>query len=334
MKDYIFRNLVFEGGGVKGITYGGALYELEQKGILKNIKRVAGTSAGAITAVLLAVGYTTAEVSDIVAKTNFTDFADDTPGIYTDIRRLKNNYGWHKGDAFKRWIGNLIKKKKGKANLKFKDLQESENSMELYLTTTNLSKQVSDVFSFEHTPDVEIRLAARMSMSIPLYFQCVRFDNVKKDVMVDGGVAWNYPLNIFDNVKYLYDIKNGEKKGYSDAPGYIFNHETLGFRLDSYREIQFNRKNWSNVPENIKVFKDYALALVGFMQEMANKRHLHQTDWNRTIFIDTLDVMTTNFNIPKDKIDELIESGKRGVNTYFKWYDEDVKRKCRTGYEE
>lgn len=30
---YHFRNLVFEGGGVKGIAYLGALQELEQRGI-------------------------------------------------------------------------------------------------------------------------------------------------------------------------------------------------------------------------------------------------------------------------------------------------------------
>ena len=45
---YHFRNLVFEGGGVKGIAYVGALEVLDQEGILKDIKRVAGTSAGAM----------------------------------------------------------------------------------------------------------------------------------------------------------------------------------------------------------------------------------------------------------------------------------------------
>ena len=46
--DYPFRNLVFEGGGVKGIAYVGTMRVLESKGILQNISRVGGTSAGAI----------------------------------------------------------------------------------------------------------------------------------------------------------------------------------------------------------------------------------------------------------------------------------------------
>ena len=41
---YKFKNLVFEGGGVKGIAYVGALEVLEKEQILGNIKRVAGTS--------------------------------------------------------------------------------------------------------------------------------------------------------------------------------------------------------------------------------------------------------------------------------------------------
>ena len=52
---YPFRNLIFEGGGVKGIAYSGALAVLEQRGILRRIKRVGGASAGAINASLLAL---------------------------------------------------------------------------------------------------------------------------------------------------------------------------------------------------------------------------------------------------------------------------------------
>lgn len=55
--DYHFKNLVFEGGGVKGIAYAGALEILDKEGILQNIERVAGTSAGAMMAVLVGLRY-------------------------------------------------------------------------------------------------------------------------------------------------------------------------------------------------------------------------------------------------------------------------------------
>ena len=72
-----FRNLIFEGGGVKGIAYVGAMQVLEQRQILKNIKRVGGTSAGAINALLFALGYTIVEQRDILNSTDFKEFMDD-----------------------------------------------------------------------------------------------------------------------------------------------------------------------------------------------------------------------------------------------------------------
>ena len=73
---YKFKNLVFEGGGVKGIAYVGALEVLEKEQILGNIKRVAGTSAGAMVAVLIGLGYSAEELKDILWKINFRNFLD------------------------------------------------------------------------------------------------------------------------------------------------------------------------------------------------------------------------------------------------------------------
>jgi len=63
MEKLNYQNLVFEGGGVKGIAYGGALQELEERDGLASVQRLAGTSAGAITATLLAIGYPASKVS-------------------------------------------------------------------------------------------------------------------------------------------------------------------------------------------------------------------------------------------------------------------------------
>lgn len=53
-------NLVFEGGGAKGLVFVGAMKEFERRG--HTVGRLLGTSAGAITACLLAAGYDSAEM--------------------------------------------------------------------------------------------------------------------------------------------------------------------------------------------------------------------------------------------------------------------------------
>ena len=65
----MYRNLVMEGGGIRGIAYGGALEELEKRGVLAGIRRVGGTSAGAIQAALLAVGYSPQEIIAVLNNT-------------------------------------------------------------------------------------------------------------------------------------------------------------------------------------------------------------------------------------------------------------------------
>ena len=45
--DYPYKNLVFEGGGVKGVAYGGVFEVLEKRQITPQIEAVAGTSAEA-----------------------------------------------------------------------------------------------------------------------------------------------------------------------------------------------------------------------------------------------------------------------------------------------
>lgn len=67
---YQFENLVFEGGGVKGIAYGGALELLEAKGIMPQIKQTSG-SAGAIAALLVGLGCSSADVTKILSAMDF-----------------------------------------------------------------------------------------------------------------------------------------------------------------------------------------------------------------------------------------------------------------------
>jgi NTE family protein len=318
---YNFRNLVFEGGGVKGIAYGGALEVLNTMNILPGIKRVAGTSAGAINAALLALNYTSQEVSAIIAQTNFKDFEDGN--LISELLGLTRKYGWFKGDKFKSWIERYIKDKTGNGNFTFRELAEQAQAKgykHLYIVSSNLTLQSALVFSHETTPDMPIKEAVRMSMSIPLYFQSVLKDG---HIWVDGGVSWNYPVNLFDHIRYTSNPQNAEEVDYNKDDGYVFNYETLGFRLDSTKVIEYNRNGWASEPMPVNNVKDYALALINFMMEMANKKHLHQNDWNRTVFIDTLDVKTTDFKLSPVKINDLIISGRTGVTNYFNWKNND-----------
>jgi GTPase SAR1 family protein len=63
--------LVMKGGGIKGLAYVGAIRELNH---YYNFQWFVGTSAGAISAVLLGAGYTVDELETILKEKNFRDF--------------------------------------------------------------------------------------------------------------------------------------------------------------------------------------------------------------------------------------------------------------------
>lgn len=271
---YHFKNLVFEGGGVKGIAYIGAMQVLHSNGILSDIQRVGGTSAGAINATLFALGFTNTEQRKILKNLNFKNFMDDSWGVLRDADRLIDKFGWYKGDFFREWIGKLIENRLGSSHATFRDLKEAGRP-DLYVYETNLSTRFGERFSYEHTPTVRVADAVRISMSIPLFFAAVR--NIRNDVYVDGGVLNNYPIKLFDRKKYIvsdnkkkmalmtdyYEKENESflKKNPSSSP-YIFNKQTLGFRLDSKQEIGVFRDGSEPQHHKINDFFDYAIALV------------------------------------------------------------------------
>lgn len=316
-----FTNLVFEGGGVKGIAYCGALDILTEKGILKNVTRVAGTSAGAITAGLLAVGFENEEIFALLKETSFSSFMDSQWGFVRDAIGLFSKFGWYKGKKFQQWFEAQIEKKTGAKNFTFKDLQEAMLSQkpgfkELAVAGTNLSTQTTEIFSTEKTPDVPIARAVRISMSIPLFFYVVNYENYR---YVDGGLYYNYPINIFDNVKYLSDKKYGIKIDYDSREGAIYNSQTLGLRVDTKDEIKAVFEK--TPPQPIKNIKDYMGALIGGYMEGMNKIHLHENDWHRTIYIDSLGIKTTQFDLDSKTIQDLVDSGKKGAEKYFDWFE-------------
>jgi NTE family protein len=313
------RNLVFEGGGVKGIAYGGALKTMNEMGLLDEVLRVAGTSAGAITATLLALGCSVPVITNIIQHTNFSEFEDDSLGVIRDTSRLITDYGWYKGDAFEKWMGDLIREIKGDEYLTFRGLHKlvSEDvdypaCKDLYIVGTNLTKMQKEIYSYETTPDMFIRDAVRISMSIPFYFACVKRDG---DILVDGGVAHNYPIQIFDDVKYSERWNPREE---DDIPTPMVNRQTIGFRLDTKEEIFMNAKGWKATgTHHVDGLLEYSSALINFLMEVANKKHLKKSDWKRTIFIDTGDVRTTDFNLSEEKINMLIANGEKAVKNFF-----------------
>ena len=353
--DYHFKNLVFEGGGVKGIAYVGALDVLEREGILQNIERVAGTSAGAMVAVLVGLGYTAEEMKDVLWNIKFRNFLDNSWGLVRNTGRLINDYGWYKGEFFRNLMAKYIKDKTEDGEITFKDLEimreTNKKFRDIYLIGADLSTGLSKVFSAATTPDVKVADAARISMSIPLIFAAVKgIDKEDDHIYVDGGLLENYAIKVFDRKDYVVEATNIRKTEYykkinkklkatnlttmerkvDEVNEYVYNKETLGFRLDSSEDINLFLDPYAKPKtKNIDDIISYTTALVTTLIDFQNNVHLHSDDWLRTVYIDTLGVSSMDFDISDIKKQKLVDSGVSHTEAYLEWYNNDEEKANR-----
>lgn len=323
---------------MKGIAYVGAMEVLDKTGILKDVRRVAGTSAGAMMAVMVALRYTAAEMKEVLWNIDFKEFMDSSKGIFRDINRLRKDFGWYKGDYFREQMAQIIKKKTGSGETTFADLEMLGKYPDLYLVGADLTTGLSKMFSAKNqdTKNVKIADAARISMSIPLFYAAVRGGKNNKHVYVDGGLLDNYSIKTFDRQNYLIDANNARRTDYyqkinemlkmqrsAGSPNeYVYNKETLGFRLDAKEEIAMYLNHEENCKQ-IDDFFDYTKALVTTLIDFQSNYHLHSDDWQRTVYIDTLGVSPIDFKISDDMKRELVKSGKLYTEAYLEWYNND-----------
>jgi NTE family protein len=286
------NNLAFEGAGIRGLAYCGAIKALEQNGSLKNVKRIAGTSAGAITALLLSINYTSSEIETIISSTNFRKFNDGGVPLFGGTRRLIKSFGWYKGDKFERWLGKLIAQKTGNANITFAEIAQKYTA--LFITGTNLSEQKLVIFSAENFPNMPVKNAVRISMSIPLYYKAVCMDDAgmlykkqnKKNsyhIMVDVGLMCNFPIHIFDSTKYMDTTK---------VNTFAVNPYTVGCRIDNKHQIDLdkNTPNTTLAPIQIENIGSYFNAFLTLITERLNRQSITSADWSRTISIPDGDI--------------------------------------------
>ena len=94
MKEY---DLVFEGGGAKGLAFVGALMSFEKRGYVP--RRVIGTSAGSILAAMVAAGYNSEESLAAIGermpdgRSRFSSFLE-TPNLDEDDLLQTNMRHW------------------------------------------------------------------------------------------------------------------------------------------------------------------------------------------------------------------------------------------------
>lgn len=274
--------VIFGGGGIRGISYIGAYKALMDCAV--KITGYAGSSIGSVFATLCALGYSIDEIRDFFCSINM-DFFKDINFNFT------NQIALSKGELFLEWMKDKIEKKfyknaykKGQMPpVKFKDLKD-----ELIIYSTDITNNQYNEFSKEVTPDAEVALAVRASVSMPGLFKPLDINN---NMIVDGDLVKSWPL-----WRISKTISNKKER-------------ILEFRLEdtrNKREITTALDYLNAVYNTISGFAtDYIIDLYG------------QKDKFDYIKIDTDNISVMDFMLPDTKKVKMIDTGYNITMNYF-----------------
>ncbi len=325
-------DLVLEGGGVKGIALVGALLPLARAGY--RFPRIAGTSAGAVVASVLAALQKSGEpvdtLADITRTLDYKKFRDrGFPGRYlgplgpvVDVVSVLFEGGAYEGDYLTRWLAGVL------SDLgieRFGDLRTDDpgddgavhHRYSLAVTASDVSRKRLVTLPWDYgeyalDPDEQrVVDAVRASSSIPFFFEPVSLKGAggSTSTLVDGGLLSNYPISIFDRLDEV-------------PPRW----PTIGIRLNALG---------ITTPESTRPVRGpvaMGVALVETAIEACQAEHvLEPCNLARSVSIDTGELGEIDFDITDEQQDLLLAAGRRAGERFLETWDyEQWLRDCRS----
>jgi NTE family protein len=312
-------DLVFEGGGVKGIGLAGAYCELARRDWTP--QRVAGTSAGAITAAFVAARYPPDKLTELVLhRMEFPRFADGA--ALMQAPRFLRKMGLHPGDYFEDWMrerlaeqhvhtfGDLL------ADPETDDLA-SRYRLEVIASDVTLRRMLilprdaREHLGIDDPDTLEVAKAVRMSMSIPLFFEPVEFKNPTSGNthrIVDGGLLSNFPV-------WLFDCPPGQKPRWPTF-GMLLVAPTEQHPLVLGEETEAAEDEHEHF-----ALVQYLRAIGRTALEAHDRLYVERASFARTIPIDTTGVGTTEFAITDTRKQALFDSGGKAAADFLDSWD-------------
>ncbi|HBQ99592.1 MULTISPECIES: patatin-like phospholipase family protein [unclassified Roseofilum] len=320
---------IFEGGGVRGIALLGALRCCEDLGI--QWKKLAGTSAGSLTAAFLAASFPINKLEEILSSIDYNGiFSQKTsPFIFNgdpsdDLQAplwmivsllLTQQLGQYSSDPFRDWIAKTLKSRGIET---FTDVKRFDPQRELKIVVSNIThcemwvlpddlnpnsarlnkdqkshrQAILQQHNLKHYQDFSIAEAVRLSSSIPLFFKPEQLGNA---YILDGGLLSNFPL-------WIYDRPSGDPLNPPKWP-------TFGFRLI---DQTLN-------PPKINNALDLFTASLRSMANARDRYHVRHGDQGRVINIDVTKakVTTTDFSLSSEKKVKLYRLGYKQTKDFF-----------------
>jgi NTE family protein len=315
---------VFRGGGVKGIALAGAaagFAEHPDKPVRRWVN-VAGASAGAIIASYLALGHSADDIEGLLRDAPFARFLDIPGGKLGAPFNLWLRHGIARGNAFESWFDGVldgatfaqVRKEPPpgvERDWRLKMIAVDVTNRALLVLPDDLVRYRVPGGSRPIDPDAfPISRAARMSMSIPYFFEPVTLEDLdgRKAVIIDGGTLSNFPV-------WLFDVDPSVVGRPPRRPTFGFTLEAGGRGYTS----RFGALRWLT-PWPVK----FGIEIFQTAQEAWDRRFVSHSTRVRTVAVDAAGVGTVDFGLPRASVDRLIANGRGAARAFLDKFDLDA----------
>ena len=309
----IYVDGAFEGGGVWGLVFLGALRLFDDLGF--TWRNVVGTSAGAISAALISAEYSVDALEEIIGNTNYMDrflcqktsHCIPSVDLSTDLlslwRLLKSGValiltgkrGMYSITPFKDW---LVEKLEEKEITNFDDLLKKGIQNQLKVVASNLSSGKMLILPDDLPQLSSVAEAVSMSACLPLFFEPEEFQG---QTIVDGGIFSRFPI-------WIFDISE-ERISKGDYPHW----PTFGLRI-------IDKKN---KPDNIRNLYELGRAILQNAGVARDEYDAEHTWKDRIIQIDVspLNISSTQFTLADKDKEKLYCLGYQRAKEFFNTWD-------------
>lgn len=288
---------VFSGGGIKAYAYIGALEALREKDLA--FERMAGTSAGAIVAALLAAGFESNELEEELMETDLVSLLDPPKWSkvvpFSKALSIYFQMGIYKGDALENWLSNLLAKKNVRT---FRDIPHGY--LRVIVSDVSLKKLIVVPDDLQRVYGLDagtfpVATAVRMSAGFPYFFMPKKLIHRKHrySMMVDGGILSNFPLWLFE-----------DEEGSQTRP-------VLGIRLHEENNDEHANLTIKNAVEMFQ-------GLFSTMKLAHDSRFVSLERNDNIVYIPVQEINPTNFSRNREENDRLIETGYEATKTFLK----------------
>jgi NTE family protein len=331
----LVADLALEGGGVKGIAIVGAVSVLAEAGY--RFQRVAGTSAGAIAATLIAAiskaGKPMSSLKGYLDGLSFKKFMPEgklhlfldhhlgkAGGVLSDAEILSHRMGLYPGDYLAEWLGPILQDDLGVrtfADLKITlaedpgmSLPESRRYRLVVhtsdITRGELARLPWDYNYYGHDRDTqEVVPAVRASMSIPFFFEPVTFDGLAADVAIPlpggGSITSHYDPGTVTWVDGGM-LRNFPIDAFARMDGAPPRWPTIGIKLSSL-QTSFGATKAATTAFHV------ARSCLGTMMNEWDAYNVDESTAGRTIFVDNAGLTATDFDLTTAQQNTLFLNG-------------------------